>query len=71
MYEFTYKCRLCGETFVHAVTRNEHKAMRAVIEACDEKSTDREIAPLEHHRCRSAGDLGIADLIGAKFTPDA
>ena len=71
MYHFTYKCRLCGETFVHAGTRNEHTAMMAVIDACDEKSTDREVAPLEMHRCRAAGDLGIADLIGAKFTTDS
>ena len=70
MYHFTYKCRLCGVTFVPSTTNNEHTAMFAIMEACDERSTGREIAPHEPHRCLAAGDLGIADLIGAKFTPE-
>ena len=70
MYRFIYKCRFCGEPFDPSGTSNDLIAMRVIMEACYPTVDETEVAMKALHRCRAAGDLGIADLIGAKFTPD-
>ena len=67
MFNFTYKCRLCGETFSNSGTSSEQAAMDAVILATLDMDTDAKMTRV--HACRPNG-FGIADLIGAKFTPD-
>lgn len=67
MFNFTYKCRLCGETFARSGTSNEQAAMDAIILASMDRDDD--VRMVRVHPC-NARDFGVADLIGAKFTPD-
>lgn len=67
MFYFTYKCRLCGATFTNSGTSTEQAAMDALILATLGSDTDARMTRV--HACRPNG-YGIADLIGAKFTPD-
>lgn len=67
MFYFTYKCRLCGETFSKSGTSNEQAAMDAMILAALGREGD--VRMVRVHPC-NAKDFGVADLIGAKFTPD-
>ena len=67
MYHFTYKCRLCGATFSKSGTSKEQAAMDAIILASLGREGD--VRMFRVHACNTK-DYGIADLIGAKFTPD-
>jgi len=67
MFNFTYKCRLCGETFSKSGTSSEQAAMDAII--LGSLGRDEGERMVRVHAC-NLKDYGIADLIGAKFTPD-
>jgi hypothetical protein len=67
MFNFTYKCRLCGATFSKSGTSNEQAAMDAMILAALGRDEGERMVRV--HPCKPK-DYGIADLIGAKFTPD-
>lgn len=71
MYHFTYKCRLCGETYVSAGCSNETVVMKALIGAATNHPDDSGTSLHEVHACKDASkNWGIADLIGAKFTTE-
>lgn len=71
MFNLTYKCRMCGATFVSAGCSNETVVVNALIGAATDHPDDSGTSLHEVHACKDASkNYGIADLIGAKFTPD-
>ena len=74
MFYFTYKCRMCGKMFRHTATDTKEEAVDAL--ECSMRDSGRIISDQELHWCDTnihgaVTEIGIADLIGAKFTPDS
>ena len=70
MYHFTYKCRLCGATYVSAGCSDRTQTAKAMIGAAQGYPDKSHTRLHEVHCCKTIQGYGIADLIGAKFTPD-
>ena len=74
MFYFTYKCRMCGKMFRATATDTKEEAVDAL--ECSMRDSGRIISDQELHWCDTnihgaVTEIGIADLIGAKFTPDS
>ena len=70
MWHFTYKCRLCGQTFQPSGCSVEAPVLDALIGAAKGSHDESNTQLNRVHYCKKSSDMGIADLIGAKFTPD-
>ena len=68
MYHFTYKCRLCGETFTQRSAKQKEDAITVIEELTWANRRETSVPLHEVHLCEE--DIGIADIIGAKFTPE-
>lgn len=70
MFYFTYKCRLCGENYVTATCADSTRTLQALIGATHQWPDKAHARLHEVHCCKTSQSYGIADLIGAKCTPD-
>ena len=72
-YRAIYKCRLCGEEFVSAITGNADIAIKQMV------YVNTGITPIEHignliektsmHSCKD-GSMGLADFFGFRKVED-
>lgn len=71
MFNLTYKCRMCGATFADSGCSKETVIMKALIGAAQGVPDETHTRLHCVHLCKDASKgMGIADLIGAKFTPE-
>lgn len=72
-YRAIYKCRLCGEEFVSAVTRNTDISIKNIVlmtAECDVKQKIlNPVTKLSMHSCKD-GSMGLADFWGFRKAED-
>lgn len=72
-YRAIYKCRLCGEEFVSAITGSADiaiKNMVIMIAECDLKQKIlNPVTKLSMHGCKD-GSMGLADFLGFRKVED-
>lgn len=75
MYKFIYRCRLCGKSFRHTGASCRQDTVGILEETMWAERRDPSVPPKVLHWCETDNhgaviEMGIADLIGAKFTPE-
>ena len=72
-YRAIYKCRLCGEEFVSAVTGNADIAIKYMVNMTVECDVGQKIlnpvTKLLMHSCKD-GSMGLADFLGFRKVED-
>ena len=75
MFEFVYKFRLCGQSFRNTGAGSRQNTV-GILEETMVQGRQTSVPDRVLHWCNidkrgAVTEIGIADLIGAKFTPDS